>query len=199
MRVVSSRSDTSAYAGAISSCGEHACTGALQQAGALLGAERHAVGVGVVPVLGGLARALQVVRAAHAQRASRLRRARAAGPSAPRTASRWRTASGRCGSRRRTRRRPRRTARPSPSSRPPGRRSTAPRRSGRRTARPCATARGAGFPSTLFADVLGVVLDMQFVGQLARQEISSRSPSYSAKPTVNVLMSGFSFARHAAM
>ena len=27
MRVVSSRSDTSAYAGAISSCGEHACTG----------------------------------------------------------------------------------------------------------------------------------------------------------------------------
>ena len=31
------------------------------------------------------------------------------------------------------------------------------------------------------------------------QLISSRSPSYSAKPTVNVLMSGFSLARHAAM
>ncbi len=31
------------------------------------------------------------------------------------------------------------------------------------------------------------------------QLISSRSPSYSAKPTVNVLMAGFSLARHAAM
>ena len=31
------------------------------------------------------------------------------------------------------------------------------------------------------------------------QEISSRSPSYSAKPTVNVLMSGLLFARLAAM
>ena len=43
MRVVSSRPGrSSAYAGAISFCGEHACTGASQAA--LLGVERHAVG-----------------------------------------------------------------------------------------------------------------------------------------------------------
>ena len=80
MRVVSSRPATSAYAGAMSSWGDAGRSTARRalaraQTLALLGAERNAVRVGVVPVLGPLARALKVVRAAHPQRPSRLRRA----------------------------------------------------------------------------------------------------------------------------
>lgn len=69
MRVVSSRSLTSAYTGAVSCWG----VGALQPPrgswARFLHGEGDAVGVGVVPILGSFAGALKIVRAADAQRA----------------------------------------------------------------------------------------------------------------------------------